>query len=192
MNDKQLRDNPRHCEDRGDDAGGTMGRSDDSRAPGHEAEPDQGQAKPDRRRIRLEGTVCARRGGKDGGRRDLSEGQNAKGAGSCSDTLGSGDACKRVCNISTGTLMPVGPAHTCRSERRSPLGIRSGTEQQGRGRIQAAGSTVHGGVTTYCPTCCPYLGRNGCRVACGNEEIECPVMTGKIKAEEADRVQADG
>lgn len=24
MNDKQLRDNPRHCEDRGDDAGGAM------------------------------------------------------------------------------------------------------------------------------------------------------------------------
>lgn len=28
----------------------------------------------------------------------------------------------------------------------------------------------------YCPTSCPYLGKNGCRVACGNEEIECPVM----------------
>ena len=142
MNDKQLRDNPRHCEDRGDDAGGTMGRSDHSRAPGHEAEPDQGQAKPDRRRIRLEGTVCAWRGGKNGGRRDLSEGQNAKGTGACPDARGSGDACKRVCNISTGTLMPVGPACTCRSERRSPLGIRPRTEQQAGRGIQAAGSTV--------------------------------------------------
>lgn len=45
---------------------------------------------------------------------------------------------------------------------------------------------------TCCPTSCPYLGKNGCKVACGNEEIECPVMAGKIKAEEADRAQADG
>lgn len=32
----------------------------------------------------------------------------------------------------------------------------------------------------YCPTSCPYLGKNGCKVACGNEEIECPVMTGVL------------
>lgn len=51
---------------------------------------------------------------------------------------------------------------------------------------------ISGNSVAYCPTSCPYLGKNGCRVACGNEEIECPVMTGKIKAEEADRAQADG
>ena len=43
-----------------------------------------------------------------------------------------------------------------------------------------------------CPTGCPYLGRNGCRVACGNEEIECPVMTGVMKAEEAKDAKTDG
>lgn len=35
----------------------------------------------------------------------------------------------------------------------------------------------------YCPTSCPYLGKNGCRVACGNEEIECPVMAGVLAGE---------
>lgn len=35
----------------------------------------------------------------------------------------------------------------------------------------------------YCPTSCPYLGKNGCRVACGNEEIECPVMAGVLVGE---------
>lgn len=34
----------------------------------------------------------------------------------------------------------------------------------------------------YCPTSCPYLGKNGCKVACGNEKIECPVMAGEMKA----------
>lgn len=38
-------------------------------------------------------------------------------------------------------------------------------------------------MTTYCPTSCPYLGKNGCKVACGNEEIECPVMAGIIRAD---------
>ena len=47
-------------------------------------------------------------------------------------------------------------------------------------------------MTTYCPTSCPYLGKNGCKVACGNEEIECPVMAGKIKAEEAKDSKTDG
>lgn len=45
---------------------------------------------------------------------------------------------------------------------------------------------------TYCPTGCPYLGKNGCQVACGNEEIECPVMTGVMKAEEAKDAKTDG
>lgn len=35
----------------------------------------------------------------------------------------------------------------------------------------------------YCPTSCPYLGKNGCKVACGNEEIECPVMAGVLDGE---------
>lgn len=38
-------------------------------------------------------------------------------------------------------------------------------------------------MTTYCPTLCPHLGKNGCKVACGNEEIECPVMTGVMACE---------
>lgn len=42
-------------------------------------------------------------------------------------------------------------------------------------------------MTIYCPTSCPYLGKNGCKVACGNEEIECPVMAGVLEAK--DRVQ---
>lgn len=84
------------------------------------------------------------------------------------------------------------PARSCRSERRSPLGIRPRTEQQAGRGIQAAGSTVHAGVTTYCPTSCPYLGKNGCKVACGNEEIECPVMAGVLKAEEAKDAKTDG
>ena len=33
----------------------------------------------------------------------------------------------------------------------------------------------------YCPTSCPFLGPSGCTVACGNEEIECPVEDGKIR-----------
>lgn len=37
---------------------------------------------------------------------------------------------------------------------------------------------------TYCPTECPFLGRYGCTVACGDEGIDCPVMAGKIKAKE--------
>lgn len=35
----------------------------------------------------------------------------------------------------------------------------------------------------YCPTSFPYLGKNGCKVACGNEEIECPVMAGVLACE---------
>lgn len=45
---------------------------------------------------------------------------------------------------------------------------------------------------SHCPTSCPYLGKNGCKVACGNEEIECPVMTGVMKAEEAKDAKTDG
>ena len=51
---------------------------------------------------------------------------------------------------------------------------------------------ISGNSVSCCPTGCPYLGRNGCRGACGNEEIECPVMTGVMKAEEAKDAKTDG
>lgn len=51
---------------------------------------------------------------------------------------------------------------------------------------------ISGNSASYCPTGCPYLGRNGCRVACGNEGIECPVMAGVMKAEEAKDAKTDG
>lgn len=44
----------------------------------------------------------------------------------------------------------------------------------------------------YCPTGCQYLSIYGCVVACGNEEIECPVMAGVMKAEEAKDAKTDG
>lgn len=46
---------------------------------------------------------------------------------------------------------------------------------------------ISGNSVSCCPTSCPYLGKNGCKVACGNEEIEFPVMAGVMKAK--DRVQ---
>lgn len=81
----------------------------------------------------------------------------------------------------------------------SPL-AGSRAEQQGRADVSrgvlwnfSGGEmrTRHSEIL-YCPTGCPYLGRNGCRVACGNEEIECPVMTGVMKAEEAKDAKTDG
>lgn len=44
---------------------------------------------------------------------------------------------------------------------------------------------ISGNSVAYCPTSCPYLGKNGCKVACGNEEIECPVMAGVLDRENA-------
>ena len=41
-------------------------------------------------------------------------------------------------------------------------------------------TVVYGGLVMvdvqYCPTSCPFLGPSGCTVACGKEEIECPVI----------------
>ena len=41
-------------------------------------------------------------------------------------------------------------------------------------------TVVYGGLVMvdvqYCPTSCPFLGPSGCTVACGKEEIECPVV----------------
>lgn len=44
---------------------------------------------------------------------------------------------------------------------------------------------ISGNSVNCCPTGCPYLGKNGCRVACGNEGIECPVMAGILDGENA-------
>ena len=48
---------------------------------------------------------------------------------------------------------------------------------------------ISGNSVAYCPTSCPYLGKNGCKVACGNEEIECPVMAGVLACEKTPAVK---
>lgn len=42
---------------------------------------------------------------------------------------------------------------------------------------------ISGNSVACRPTSCPYLGKNGCKVACGNEEIVCPVMAGVLDGE---------
>mgnify|MGYP003478435215 CR=1 FL=1 len=65
----------------------------------------------------------------------------------------------------------VSPMSQQAAKRERFMGMPADQHTSGRA-VQARG----GEVCESCPTSCPFLGPSGCTVACGKEEIECPVI----------------
>ena len=63
------------------------------------------------------------------------------------------------------------------AERDTQVSCDCGSVSGLRGQIVCCEACMSASECEVCPTSCPFLGPSGCTVACGKEEIECPVVT---------------
>lgn len=166
---EQLRNNPGDIYCRNNDVCGEACRGDIGSALGQSKGIYQGSPERSCRGVR---TNC--QGGAIGCQKDDC-GRSIRGEANAEITdFKTAALCKEVCKEAYECPF-ISQANRCADHGRNTIRpVQSGytSEQHSGGAVQTGGSTGQ----TYCPTGCPLLGPQGCTIACGNEQIECPMV----------------